>query len=153
MNLAFALLLVASSVELEMLEPRQNAVLTDRSPNFKWQGVANSIWIDNNPEFSSPFVQNVTGSSFQIHHELDFGLHYWKLVGMDHSIVSSFTIDSLVAVKQEIDHKKMRLKNSGNTAINVTRPLSSITAAVVMERNESIQLEIDKLMTIIVMQP
>ena len=142
-----AILILMWSNFIIPLSPRDNAVLTERQPTFKWIGNADRLVIDDNEQFISPIIEKANGHSHQARNELNFTTYYWKLVGDKESSVRKFSIDSIVALRLKSNSRLGNLTNIGTTDLDVEvqetiGASSKITGEAVLQRNQSKSFEI-----------
>ena len=139
---AFALLSLINSVTL--IEPSNNKVIYDRTPEFKWISRYNyfKFYLSNDKDFRNLIVsEEVYGSNYKINQSLYFGEYYWKVIAIKNnkeisSSVGKFKIDSVVAT--EINET---LKNVGNTKVDVEISNDAgITGSAVLDVNEEIPI-------------
>ena len=52
--------------------PWNNSVISERHPIFMWQGKAKNILIDDNENFVSPVIENVSQGSHHLKNKLNF---------------------------------------------------------------------------------
>ncbi|HLG24320.1 MAG TPA: hypothetical protein VI564_05320 [Candidatus Nanoarchaeia archaeon] len=140
--LIILIVLLTSLVSVTPISPKDTEI-TKVQPTFSWSGKADYLVIDDNPEFSSPIVEKVSGSEHTIQNSLTFGTHYWKLKGIVTSKTSQFTINSVVdlEISKTGDEGKIILANSGNSALKIfhyeSRGLSKLTGLHSLKINES----------------
>jgi|GEM_PF-4026235 len=68
--------------------PPDRSLLSNTTPQFNWYDVTGArlyqIQIDNNPDFSSPEIQNrISSVTFEISEELDTGTYFWRVRSRD----------------------------------------------------------------------
>lgn len=127
--------------------PENNSVIIERQPTFKWIGKANKLILDDNDEFISPIIENTRGNSYQLKHELDFTIYYWKLIGDVNSSVWQFRIDSIVALELKNKTNLYNITNVGNTDLNVEvveeyPSIWKITGNLILRLNETKQFNV-----------
>jgi len=110
---------VSSNASLLQIYPKNNSIITERQPAFKWAGEANKLLIDDNEEFISPIIEDIKGNSYQTKDKLNFTTYYWKLIGSTNSSVFRFGIDSVVALELENNANIYNITNIGNTELDV----------------------------------
>ena len=125
---ALTALIIAIAITLSInipLEPTGNT--TNTTVLFNWIGLANTILIDDNSEFTSPRI--ITESA-----NLEPGKYYWKTNGI--STKKQFKIDTEVTIAlKTISNNKFNIENQGNTDIRITNKL---TGAAVIEPKQNI---------------
>ena len=91
------------------------AKVKDDSVTLKWFGLESryKLYIDDNNEFSSPYIFDVNGKSFNT--KLNSGKWYWKL---NNNLPSSFVIDNSISLKRDGDYAL----NDGTDAIKISSP-------------------------------
>jgi hypothetical protein len=129
--------------------PKNGSAITDTNPLFKWEGDAEKILIDDNIEFVSPILEAVDGNEHKLNKNLEFSDYYWKLIGKKNSTLSTFSVQSIVAMKY-IGNQSSSLQNIGNTDLNVeisekTGQNWILTGFVVLEQNQSAYIGNSKL--------
>lgn len=129
------------------LEPKNNQIITDTEPTFRWIGNADEIYIDDNPDFTSPLIQKTNGNNHKIGSRLDFGDYYWKLNGIKDSGIMHFTLDSLVSLELDQNSNDVNLVNTGTTDLDIEVKEKSkdswvITGNIILEQDESLDLKI-----------
>ena len=110
------------------LEPKENATIYDLKTKFSWTGKAISLWIDDNPEFTSPILATVQGNSYTPKESLETKQYYWKL-GKE-SQARTFLIQGRGSIEVEHTDRGILLKNNGNVDLAVSS--DEITGAVVV---------------------
>ena len=129
--------------------PENNSIITERQPTFKWFGNANKLIIDDNEEFISPLIEDVTGNSYQVKNKLNFATYYWKLVGKKETSVWQFKVDSVVALHLKNDSERYNLSNVGNTDLDVeiherNTSFWEITGNIILEEDKTKQIEVEE---------
>ncbi len=100
-----------------VIAPLDNISTTDNSILFSFENVE-TIYIDDNPEFTSP-------DKFKVQKDLlirlEPGIYYWKAQGLKESEVRKLEIKSKIDLKlKELDNKeKYALINAGNTRLKI----------------------------------
>ena len=109
----------------------------ERKPVFKWTGMPSSytIMIDDNPDFSTPIIEEVKKKEYTPKNNLELGDHYWKVKGIRNSKVQKFTIVSKVSLKREEES----LRNDGNTKLKLNTQL--ITGAAILDINQTMKID------------
>ncbi len=123
------------AVPLFALTPQLNATIFERTPTFRWSGEANTLLVDDNPDFTSPQNFSVSGqSSLTLTEPLPTGNHYWKLIGKTQAGPLRFTIQGKAALEVEQTTLGTVLKNTGNVDMSVVveTATNSITGALVV---------------------
>jgi hypothetical protein len=116
-------LFAAPAVELS---PKNNTSTTDRKPLLRWQGGGTTVYLDDNPDFTSPEVIRAPKRAAQPTEDLAFKTYYWKVPP---SPVWQFTVEGNVQVS--IPEPEL-LKNDGNTVVEVAKNRQGgITGAIV----------------------
>ncbi|MFA7707770.1 MAG: hypothetical protein WCX73_02365 [Candidatus Pacearchaeota archaeon] len=110
--------------------PVNGEVINEDFVQFKFKN-ANVILVDDNEEFSSPKMLNVSDSNF-VGIGMTPGKYYWKAVGNIESFSREFVIGSKVGL--ELNKEESTLKNVGNVEINVSEKRSSgISGLVILD--------------------
>jgi len=132
-TLAGIILLVGYASPL-VIAPIDNLETANSSVLFAFEK-ANTIWIDDNANFTSPekiFAENNLVISFKP------GTYYWKIEGMSKSEVRRLTILSEVNLKMHEKGEFYELVNAGNTKLNVdVYNESALSGKVVLNIDES----------------
>ncbi|MEI6058571.1 MAG: hypothetical protein WCP89_02260 [archaeon] len=108
--------------------PLNGAVIREDFVQFKFSG-AEMILVDDNEDFSSPKMLNVSDLS-SIGIGMKPGKYYWKAVGNVESFTRSFVIDSNVGL--ELNKNESKLKNVGNVETNVTKEYQGTLGGLVI---------------------
>jgi hypothetical protein len=130
--------------ELKIIYPQNSTHITDRTPTLMWQGRADELWLDKNPEFSSPEKIKLKARTY-ITDKLDTETYYWKLIGQGGNISGEFTIDGTAILEVERTESQLRIKNIGNVDLelsleNTINSLAKITGAMILEQGKTILL-------------
>ncbi len=121
--------------------PRNNEIISGNVVGFEFKN-ADSILIDDNPDFSSPQMVDlnelgeIEGEiSEDIKLRFEPGTYYWKAVGnIFESKVRSFIIDSEVGLELKKGEDNSTITNVGNVAVNVSEERSgSISGLVILD--------------------
>lgn len=137
--IGLAALSVFSLWNIQALYPFSDMVMDDRTPVFRWSGADSSyeLLIDDDPDFSTPFTYDVTGRSFSVGNDMDFGTYWWKVRSGDtESEPKKFTVVSTVALSRPEGNM---IVNSGNTDLLVYR--SGLAGAVTLAVNDTLEVE------------
>jgi hypothetical protein len=129
-------------VTIPLIEPLNGLHTDNRRPRFSWLGLQGSyeFVLDDNPDFTSPFIRNVLGNSYSLTKDLDFGTYYWKVRHNEiESPVWKFRVESSVVLSRE----KERVKNVGNVDVFLRR----ITGLLILGVNESLKVRKDENVT------
>lgn len=121
--------LLTNITAIPLLEPADGAYTTERRPEFIWGGLYDQyeFFLDDDPNFGSPFISKVSGNSFRLVNDLDFGTYYWKVKsGIFSSSVRKLTIGSSVVLARS----ENKVKNEGNTEILLHRVTGSFLLGV-----------------------
>ena len=137
--------------------PKNNSIITERQPAFRWIGEADKLIIDDNEEFISPLVEDVNGTSYSIKKKLDFTKYYWRLIGKKNSSVWQFKVDSVVALVVKNESDLYNITNAGNTDLDIeihekNRSFRGITGNIILEENKFKQIEAKNLTLLIAKQ-
>ena len=140
--IAYVIFIISNSIILT--QPKDNIIITNRYPEFKWDSNQNTyrLIVDNSPDFNSPIIDvSLTEKSFKSNIKLDLSKYYWKVIGENTgSAVNSFTITSIVAVELEENSTTSVIKNVGNVRTKITteenRNGFSVIGAVILDINE-----------------
>jgi len=129
--------------ELKIIYPQNSSHITDRTPTLMWQGSADELWLDKNPEFTSPEKIKPKGRRYTAE-KLDTETYYWKLIGAA-NISGEFTIDGTAILQVERTESQLRIKNIGNVDLelsmeNTINSLAKITGAMILEQGKTILL-------------
>ena len=138
------LFFISIKSELKIIYPQNSSHITDRNPTLIWQGDANELWLDKNPEFTSPEKIKLRGRIYTAE-KLDTETYYWKLIGRTENISGEFTIDGTAILKVERTESQLRIKNIGNVDLelsmeNTINSLAKITGAMILEQGKTILL-------------
>lgn len=128
-------MLLYNLASIPLLSPGNRAYTTDRRPEFSWGGMQDEyvIYLDDSPDFASPITAMVTGNSFKVGSNLDFGTYYWKVEsGPLSSGVSKLTVGSSVILSRD----QQTIKNEGNADLKVDH----MTGYFVLKANESAEI-------------
>ncbi|MDD5332018.1 MAG: hypothetical protein PHE43_04355 [Candidatus Nanoarchaeia archaeon] len=127
--------------------PKNNEVIFDRKPEFRWIGIpmTYTILIDNNPEFTSPIKKQVYCCEYIPEENLPFENLYWKVKGVFPSIITQFRIESEIALKLKQEQENYTVTNDGNSKLNVSIEQSSknkisVTGQAILDLDESLTL-------------
>jgi hypothetical protein len=123
---------------IQPLYPLNNMATDDRTPTFEWSGQRGNyeLLIDDNPDFSSPSIFDVSGNTHDLPEELPFGTYWWKVRSGDiESAARRFALVSTVALSR-LDRNLVR--NSGNTALLVHS--GGMAGAVTLAVNETLEI-------------
>ena len=139
--------LICANNNLIQIYPENGSAITERQPTFKWSGKADKIIIDDNDEFVSPVIGDVTGNSYLVKNKLNFTTYYWRLSGNKNSSVWQFEIQSLVALSLKNQSDLYNVTNIGNTNLDVeihekNRSFWKITGKVVIEQDKTKQIDV-----------
>ena len=148
--IVFYISFIISANSIIQVYPKNNSVITERQPTFEWAGKANRLIFDDNDEFVSPVIENVSGSSFKVKDKLNFKTYYWKLTGDKNSSVLQFTIDSIVALELKNQTNLYSITNVGTTDLDVEAvelveeypSVWKITGNLLLKLNETKQLNV-----------
>ncbi len=123
-------------VTIPLVSPENGLYTTERKPKFAWGGMQREfvIFLDDDPDFTTPLTREVTGNSYRFERNLDFGTYYWKVVSAGIvSEVRKLTIGSSVIIAR----KENEVKNEGNVVLLLHR----ITGSFLLGVNESLEIE------------
>ncbi len=135
-GVAFAFFLPGQDIRL--IHPYTGAVTDDRKPLFEWSssGDGSELVIDDDEDFSTPYVFSVTGRSAVLSEELEYGTYWWKVRnGNVESEAGKFTVVSTVSLSRP---EKGIVINSGNSELLFYR--SGVTGAFVLGVNQTIEV-------------
>ncbi|MCD4666750.1 hypothetical protein K8R47_02995 [archaeon] len=123
--------------------PNNNDRITGRVVQFNWEGAAEgyTILIDDNEEFTSPIIKEVTNNSLEL--DLKPGTYYWK-VQTDNleSPVWKFYIDTEVVINLETGDESLKIINKGNDNLNLEIRNEESSEFLELEYQESLEFEI-----------
>jgi hypothetical protein len=126
-------------VTIPLISPRDGIYTTERRTEFSWGGMQREfvIFLDDDPDFASPFTAEVSGNSYRLGKDMDFGTYYWKIEssGMSSS-VREFTVGSSVVLARE----ENEVKNEGNVDLLLHR----ITGLFLLGVDESLEIDGDE---------
>lgn len=126
-------------VTIPLFSPENGLYTTERKPEFTWGGMQGEfvIFLDEDPDFLTPFKAKISDNSYALGDELGFGTYYWKIESEGiKSEVRKLTVGSSVILSR--DEKEVR--NEGNVALLLHR----ITGAFLLGVNESLEIERDE---------
>jgi hypothetical protein len=129
------IMLLYNLASIPLHSPGNKAYTTERMPEFSWGGMQGEyvIYLDDSPDFASPVTAMVTGNSFRLGNDLDFGTYYWKVEsGPVSSSVWKLTVGSSVMLSRN----QQTVKNEGNVDLKVDR----MTGFFVLGANESAEI-------------
>jgi hypothetical protein len=129
-------LLLFNLISIPLFSPDGGAYTTDRKPEFSWGGMQGEyvILLADNPKFASPVTENVSGNSYKMTDDLDFGTYYWKVEsGPFSSGVGKFTVGSLVMLSRS----ENSIKNEGNADLKI----GGITGFFILGVNKSVEIK------------
>src|SRR3989338_3309865 len=89
----FNLLTNSLNSDIKLIYPKDNSIINEKYPNFRWKGNAHTLYVDDNIEFVSPIIEHVEGHSHKLETRLNFTTYYWKLLGRSESPVSAFKVE------------------------------------------------------------
>lgn len=86
----------STPAQVILSSPGNGTVSTDPRPAFSWASAAGAttyrIQIDDNPDFSSPFIETTTGAtSFTPSLDIVNGTHYWRVRGENSTLVGAWS--------------------------------------------------------------
>jgi hypothetical protein len=117
-----------------VIAPSNDFVTGNTSILFSFEN-AESILIDDNPEFTSPETINVKDSPVV---RLAPGTYYWKVQGVLKSEIRKLTILSEVNLKLKKSEQGYEVVNSGNVALNVeVYDNETLAGKMILEVDES----------------
>ena len=105
-------------VTISLVSPENEIHTTERNPEFRWSGMQGYfvVLLDDNPDFGSPLREEVSGNSYRVGEDLDFGTYYWMVEsGAIKSEIRKLTVGSSVVLARKEDE----VRNEGNTDIIV----------------------------------
>ncbi len=109
--------------------PLDEQVIDNNIVNFQFRN-AHAILIDDNSDFSSPYLFN--GSLEELSVRFKPGTYYWKSVGLIEGNSRKFTINSNVGL--EIDSEEDVIRNVGDVELNVSEVSESgFTGLVILD--------------------
>jgi hypothetical protein len=116
----------------KVVSPFSGQAVSD--PNFVFEiENGNEIFISNNVEFKDPMILN-EGDDITLYP----GTYYWKARNwLGESKVSSFTIESNVALNLRKGAEKTILENAGNVDLNVKTEKNGITSSLGIDAGKS----------------
>ena len=126
-------------ITIPLISPENKTYTTDRQPKFSWGGMQGEyvLYVDDNPEFSTPFTAKVADNSHSFGSELDFGTYYWKVqAGPLSSVVSKFTLGSSVILSRS----ENAIKNEGNAELKLSG-ISGVTGFFILGAGEAAAIE------------
>ncbi len=127
--------LLVNIASIPLIEPADGKYTTERRPEFVWGGLQKEfvIFLDDDPDFETPFTSRVSGNAFRFGKDLDFGTYYWKVQsGILLSGVRKLTVGSSVVLARGKDE----VRNEGNTDVL----LHSVTGAMVLGMGSSVKI-------------
>lgn len=117
----------------EVVSPTEGFITDDKTPTFTWLEVASAheykFQLDNNPDFTSPVIDNINHSSYLFHEvvsPLDEGTYYWRVAAVDDgSEVGYFSQPRSIVIEldispPDIDHPNDFSYLQGTTGHNIT---------------------------------
>ena len=132
--------LIINVISIPLLTPLNNSYTDTRTPTFAWGGFGKTyeLLIDDSPDFSFPLVKKiVTGNSYTLENELDFGTYYWKVQsGCIGSVVRKYTIVSKVALRR----MENEVRNTGNVEIILRKISDRVTGQIILDVNQSTEI-------------
>ena len=119
------------------IQPSQGIHTTNTTLKFRWIGLAERAFVDDNEEFSSPIIVEKNSEV-----NLEPGTYYWKTEFL--SPVQGFTIDSSVVIAVEnAANESQQVQNVGNIWIllEIFKNLR-LTGKAVLGVNETLNLHL-----------
>jgi hypothetical protein len=124
-----------------VIAPTDDLTTTETAVLFEFEK-ANSIFIDDNLEFSSPEKIYVEDNLVV---NLKPGIYYWKVEGALSSEVRKLTIETEIDLRlqKKIDEEGFEVVNSGNSRLNVDiyGADDQLIGNVILESDESVDVE------------
>jgi hypothetical protein len=132
-------LLLFNLITIPLVSPDNKSYTTDRRPGFSWGGMQGEyvVLLDDNPKFTAPLTARISGNSYRVAHDLDFGTYYWKVEsGPISSGARQLTIGSSVVLSRS----EQSVRNEGNVDLKVDR----MTGFFILGVNESAEIKGDE---------
>jgi hypothetical protein len=129
------------------LKPSNNNIVYSTEVRFEKTGISNTILIDENKDFTSPF--KITKPFITT---LEPGEYYWKASGI--SLTNKFTIPSqLIINMHKKEDRSYSIENEGNIPANLEFRNNPLTASAVLDVGKRLDVNLIDDTEVIASQP